>query len=117
MGSPFGLVGAAVSGRVVDERAAPVRDYRVAVFPTDRSKWTLLSRWLKAGRSSPDGTFRVTGLVPGDYWVVAVDRLDGSTVAGDLQSPEILETLSARAVRITVGEGQSLEMALRLVRR
>ena len=109
--------GAAVSGRVSDERAAPVRDYTVAAFPTDRSKWTFLSRWLKAGPSSPDGTFHLTGLVPGEYWVVAVDRLEGNDVAGDLQSPDILDALSSRAVRVTLGERQSQDLPLRLIRR
>ncbi len=109
--------GAVLGGRVSDERAAPVRDYTVAVFPTDRSKWTFLSRWLKASRSSPDGAFRLTGLVPGDYWVAAVDRLDGNDVAGDLQSPDILDALASRAVRITLGEGQAQTVALRLIRR
>src|SRR5687768_18337600 len=51
-----------------------VRDYTVALIPTDRSKLTMRSRWLKTGRGMQDGAFRVTGIVPGDYWVLAVDR-------------------------------------------
>jgi protocatechuate 3,4-dioxygenase beta subunit len=109
--------GAAITGRVTDERAAPVRDYIVALIPTDRSKWILRSRWLKTSRSRQDGTFRLTGIVPGDYWVVAADRLDGTDVAGDLQNPEVLDALASRAQRITLGEGQSQILTLRLVRR
>jgi hypothetical protein len=109
--------GAVVTGRVTDERAAPVRDYTVVLIPTDRSKLTIRSRWLKTGRSSQDGAFRVTGLVPGDYWIVAVNRLDGSEVAGDLQNPDVLDALASRAQRITLGEGQSQILTLRLVRR
>jgi carboxypeptidase family protein len=109
--------GAVVAGRATDDRAAPVRDYSVALFPADRSKWTARSRWLKVGRSSQDGAFRLTGVVPGDYWAVAVDRLDGSEVAGDLQNPEVLDALASRAVRITLGEGQLQNLTLRLVRR
>jgi hypothetical protein len=108
---------AAVTGRVIDDRAAPVRDYAVALIPTDRSKWMLRSRWLKAGRPAADGAFRLAGLVPGDYWVVAVDRLQGSEVAGDLQNPDVLEALTSRGQRITLGEGQSQDLTLRLVRR
>lgn len=113
--------GAVVSGRVTDDRAAPVRDYIVALIPTDRSKLTMRSRWLKTGRAiTQDGAFRVTGIVPGDYWVVAVDRLEGlegSEVAGDLQNAEVLDALASRAQRITLGEGQSQVLTLRLVRR
>jgi protocatechuate 3,4-dioxygenase beta subunit len=109
--------GASVTGRVTDDRAAPVRDYTVALIPTDRSKLTMPSRWLRTGRSSQDGAFRLTGIVPGDYWMIAVDRLDSSEVAGDLQNPEVLDALASRAQRITLGEGQSQALTLRLVRR
>jgi len=109
--------GAMVTGRVTDDRAAPVRDYTVAFIPTDRSKWTIRSRWFRTARAMQDGAFRVTGIVPGDYWVVAVNRLDGSEVAGDLQNPEVLDALASRGQRITLGEGQSPAMTLRLVRR
>jgi hypothetical protein len=109
--------GATVTGLVTDDRAAPVRDYSVAFIPTDRSKWTIRSRWLKTARAMQDGAFRVTGIVPGDYWVVAVNRLDGSEVAGDLQNPDVLNALASRAIRVTLGEGQSQALTLRLVRR
>ena len=72
---------------------------------------------MRTAASNQEGMFRVTGLVPGEYWVVAVDRLDGSDVAGDLQSPEALDALATRAMRITLGEGQSQDVTLRLVRR
>ena len=109
--------GAEVRGRVMDDRAVAIRDSAVLIFPTDRSKWTMRSRWMRTAASNQEGTFRMTGLVPGDYWVVAVDRFHGSDVAGDLQSPEVLDTLAGRAVRITLGEGQSQDVTLRLVRR
>jgi hypothetical protein len=109
--------GAEVRGRVTDDRAVAVRDSAVVIFPTDRSKWTMRSRWMRTAASNQEGTFRMTGLVPGDYWVVAVDRFHGSDVAGDLQSPEVLDTLAGRAARITLGEGQSQDVTLRLVRR
>jgi len=109
--------GAGIRGGATDDRATAIRDFAVVIFPTDRSKWTIRSRWMRTAASNQEGTFRVTGLVPGDYWVVAVDRLDGSDIAGDLQSPDVLDALAARALRITLGEGQSRDVTLRLVRR
>ena len=109
--------GARVVGRATDARGAAVRDFSVAIFPTDRSMWTLGSRWLKSRPSDQDGTFRVTGLAPGDYWIVAVDRLDGSDVAGELQNPDVLDALASHAQRLTLGEGQTQSLTLRLVRR
>ena len=108
---------AEIRGRVMDDRAVAVRDSAVVIFPTDRSKWTIRSRWMRTAVSNQEGAFRMTGVVPGEYWVVAVDRFDGNDVAGDLQSPDVLDALAARAVRVTLGESQSQDVTLRLVRR
>ena len=111
-------LGAAVSGRVTDDRAAPVSDYVVLLFSTFRDRWFPGSRWIRTGLPSQDGSYRIAGLPPGDYWVAAIDRVE-STVGGNLAPPEsdLLEPLSARATRITLGEGQTQDVALRLIRR
>jgi len=118
--------GATVTGRVTDDRAAPVRDYAVLVFPTFRDRWFAGSRWVKGLRAaSLSGPFVVTGLPPGDYWVAAIDPLGSAgpmrgmsgTRALPLADPDLLESLSSRATRVTLGEGQSQDVALRLIRR
>ena len=109
--------GATASGRVTDDRSVSVRDYAVLVFPTLRDSWFAGSRWVKRVRSSQDGTFTVTGLPPGDYWIGAVE-LEGS-VGSELPvpDPDLLESLSSRATRLALGEGQSVDLALPLIRR
>jgi hypothetical protein len=119
--------GASIAGRTTDERAAPVRDYAVHVFPTDRDKWFGGSRWVKLARSSADGTFKASSMPPGEYWIAAVDRVDavgsprgsdGSlSASGDGVDAELLTMLSSRAMRTRLGEGQSLDLTLRLIRR
>ena len=107
--------GAAVRGRVTDDRAAPVRDYTVVVFSTLPDRWSVFSRWVKkADRPSADG-FTVRGLPPGDYWVAAIERRNSTFEP--TADPDLLESLSSHAVRITLGEGQSQDLTLRLVRR
>jgi hypothetical protein len=108
--------GATVTGRVTDDRAAPVRDCAVVVFSTFRDRWSALSRWVKTTEHpSSEGTFTVRGLPPGDYWVAAIERRDSAFEP--TADPDLLESLSSRAVRITLGEGQSQDLTLRLVRR
>ena len=63
---------------------------------------------------SADGSFTVKGLPPGDYWVAAIERRDCEFEPTD---PDVLESLSSRAIRITLGEGQSQDLTLRLIRR
>jgi protocatechuate 3,4-dioxygenase beta subunit len=109
--------GATVAGRVTDDRGTPVDEYTVVVFATDPSRWFSGSRWLKMVRPSQDASFRVQGLPPGEYWTAAVDALEGTAGGGEWQDPEVLRDLSARAARLTIGEGEARQVSLRLLRR
>lgn len=119
--------GATVTGRVTDDRGAPLRDYFVVVFPTFRDQWFPGSRRVRSARAaSSSAPVVVTGLPPGDYWVAAIDRLNAigpiERLPNDargmlLSDPGLLEAWSSRATRITLGEGQSQDVALRLIRR
>jgi hypothetical protein len=113
------VAGAVVAGRVVDERAASVTDYSLLIFSTLRDRWTGLgSRWVRTARPLQDGTFRVPGLPPGDYWAAAIERMDGLPGGGSAPpEADVLEQLSSRATRITLGEGQQQDVTLRLIRR
>jgi hypothetical protein len=55
----------------------------------------------------------VSALPPGDYWIVAVDRLE----LGEMQNPEVLEALARAAQRVTLYERQRLVRDLPLVQR
>jgi hypothetical protein len=113
----FSRAGASISGRATDERGADVRNYAVYAFPTDRQKWFAGSRWIKTARASADGGFVLTPLPAGDYWVVALDRLDAPPGAGEWLDPEYLEALASNATRVSVVERQTRALTLRLRRR
>lgn len=108
--------GASISGQVTDDKANPTADYSVIVFPTQRERWHWASGHVKLGRPSQDGTFRVEGLPPGDYWLAAVDRVDTAT-GGEWQNPELLETLVSRANRVVIAAGEVHRATLRVIRR
>ena len=92
------------------------RQYSVIVFATDRSKWSTASRFLRLARPAEDGSFEVASLPPGEYWVAAVDPVDGTDVSGDWLKPESLEKLSFRARRVTLAERERHMTVLRLIR-
>jgi len=108
---------AAISGHVTDARSAPVSAYSVVVFPTDRARWSETSRSLRVAKPSQDGSFEVTSLPPGEYWVAATDPMNSSDASGDSLKPETLERLSFRATRVTLAERQRVMTVLRLIRR
>jgi len=109
-------VSAAISGHVTDATSAPVSNYTVVVFPTDRTKWSVTPRLLRLARPAEDGSFEVS-LPPGEYWVAATDPVDGADVSGDWLKTETLERLSFSATRVTLTERQRVMTVLRLIRR
>jgi hypothetical protein len=105
---------ATASGRVTDERLAPARDSTVVIFPASRDKWASGSQWVKTARPVQDATFRIPGMPPGEYWIAAIDRIDEGATASE---PGLLDSLSFRATRISLNEGQTQDVTLRLIRR
>jgi protocatechuate 3,4-dioxygenase beta subunit len=107
--------GAAATGTVKDARDQPVRTCTVIVFAADRDRWNPYSRFVKAARCEPDGTFSIRGLPAAEYFAAAVDRIQESEGSGEWQDPAVLEALTSRASRVTLTDGQSASAALRLV--
>ena len=110
---------------VTDAQGQPTRDYVVLVYPVDKARWngsspavrtfvppsldmvTALQRGPVNATAAAGGPPRqpgrevITGLVPGDYYAIALDDIDqeGSN------DPDTLERLAPSAVRLTVVEG------------
>lgn len=103
----------AVSGRVVDGGGEAVSSYVAVVFPADRAQWFLGSRYVKATDPLADGRFSFRSLPPADYFVAAVEDLGGD-VAANWYNPDALEALAASAQRVSLTEGQSRTIELRL---
>ena len=110
---------ASISGHVTDAASAPVANYSVVIFPTDRSKWSLslTSRVIRVVPPAQDGSFEATSLPPGDYWVAAIEPMDAVAPYGQGFKPEMLEQLSFRATRVTLAERQRVMTVLRLIRK
>jgi hypothetical protein len=106
--------GASLTGRTAD--AARIDDYVVIVFSADRSLWTAHSRYSKLTPSSSDGTFRVGGLPPGEYWAAAVDPAAARLEDNAWQEPAFLEQLASQASRVRLTEGERRTVTLRVMR-
>jgi hypothetical protein len=100
-----------LSGLVTNDRGAAVKDYAVVVFPQDREKWTVGVRYLKTGRPDQDGRFKVSGLPPGDYYAIALDYVDSS----EWTEPEYLDRIRSRATDVSLNEGETKSVDLKLI--
>jgi protocatechuate 3,4-dioxygenase beta subunit len=100
-----------ISGTVTASNGSSIKDYTVVVFSDDSQHWSLpLSRWVTGTRPDQEGRFRVRNMPPGSYNIIAVDYVE----AGSWADPELLERLKAGARRITLSEGGSEKLDLKL---
>jgi len=99
----------AITGRVTDERAADAEG-TVVLFPADESRWTTGGAPIRSGRTDQRGLFRLEAIPPGEYFVAALDAVQ----TWEVNDPEFLEALKSRAERITVREGTSTPLTLRI---
>jgi len=101
-----------VSGTITDDRGRRMPEARVVVFSADRDRWYPLSRFVRSVTSGGDGNFSVAGMPPGSYFVAAAV----SVPAGDegWRDPVFLDSLRAGARSVSVGEGDSQTVNLRV---
>jgi hypothetical protein len=102
-----------IAGRVADADGQVPDDFRVVAFATSRERWFASSPYVRmTGGPDADDGFSLRSLPPGEYFVAAVDALDGDGESGDWQNPDFLERLALTATRVTLGERQRLVTSL-----
>jgi hypothetical protein len=101
---------ATVSGLVTNARGEPAKGYIVVLFASDSRRWTPTSRFMRIARSDQDGRFKVAGMPAADYGIVAVASLEMSHAT----DPEFLERMQPRASHVTIGEGETKTLDLKV---
>jgi hypothetical protein len=86
----------------------------VVAFAPDRALWYATSRSVSHADVTPDGTFTVRGLPPGEYYVAAAVKPDTSDLNDDIANPDFLQTLAERAARVTVIDGHRATVVVRV---
>jgi protocatechuate 3,4-dioxygenase beta subunit len=99
-----------ISGLVTNARGEAVKEYTTIAFAQDREKWKIAGRYQSMGRPDQDGRFKIAGLAPSDYYIVALERIDPSQVT----DPEFLDAVRTKATAITIREGESRTVDLKI---
>jgi hypothetical protein len=60
-------------------------------------------RYLRQARPEQDGRFKVVALVPADYYIIAVDKLEG----GQWPEHDFLDRIRAKATSVTIVDGET----------
>jgi protocatechuate 3,4-dioxygenase beta subunit len=103
-----------ITGTVTDDRGRSVSDARVVAFAADQDLWYDRSRYVKMAPSDANGSFVIRDLPPGVYFVAAVDRRRASEDNGEWLNPDVLDSLTPGAGRITLSEGQKSSVSPKL---
>lgn len=101
-----------ISGNVVDRDGKPVLEVTVVVFAEDRDRWGPGTRFVKMARPGGDGRFTIAGLPAGSYRAVA----SATAVEGEWESAEFLESVYDDATRVSLSEGSTQTVTLRVNR-
>lgn len=101
-----------VSGKVVDGEGRPSSAFPIIVFSTDSAHWAAGSRRIQQVRPASDGTYRISGLPAGEYYVGAVTTLD----LEDLYDPSFLQQIVPIAFRIALADGETKTQDLKIGR-
>jgi Carboxypeptidase regulatory-like domain len=100
-----------ITGTVLDDAGAPVRDCVVVLFAQDPQRWTVGTRLLGVSRPDAESVFHLR--VPaGDYFAVAFEQLE---LAGpSFNDPDVLQQLREHAVPLSIGATETKKLDLRL---
>ncbi len=102
---------ASLSGSVRDDRGTAMLDATVVVFPDDEAFWRPQSRFIRTARPDTSGRYEITGMPPSaEYRVLAVQGLED----GQASDPEFLATVRDRAERLSLNEGETKALDLKL---
>jgi len=104
-----------VEGNVTDTRDMQLAEAGIILFSEDKASWRVNSIWTKRAGFDPKGHYRITGLMPGRYYIAAMprQRLDISR-GGDNESG-FFEQLTKEATLVVVGADDQRTVDLRLL--
>ena len=106
---------ATIEGNVTDSRDVQLPEAGVILFSEDKASWRFNSIWTKRTGFDQKGHFRITGLMPGRYYVAAVprQRLDVSR-GGDVDAA-FFEQLAKEATMVLIGADEQRTVDLRML--
>ena len=102
-----------INGSVANEQGTPVPDYTILAFSTDSSLWRPLSRQIMTARPDQTGKYRLRGLPPGEYYLVAVDPAE----QGEWFDPTYLDEHRVGATRVTLSDGDTKTQDFKIAQR
>jgi protocatechuate 3,4-dioxygenase beta subunit len=103
-----------LEGTVTDAKGGVATDTGIVVFSEERGSWRTSSTRTRRAMTDAEGHFRVNGLMPGKYLVIAVPRERLTVVPGGADAV-LFEQLSKDAVSVVIGDDEERKLDLKVV--
>jgi len=102
-----------VEGNVTDAVGKPVTDANLLMFSEDTSAWRSSSIRTRRSGTDSNGHFRLQGVLPGRYYLIALprERISGIVPGAD---PSVFEALTKEATSVTVGADEQRQVDVRV---
>lgn len=106
-----------LEGNVTDAAGKPTTtsDAGIIFFSDDKASWRINSSKTRRTGIDPAGHYRLTGLMPGRYLVVAVPRERLNALVPGVDATDFFEQLSRDATSVVVGEDEQRQVDLKVV--
>ena len=102
-----------LEGTVTDTEGKPTTDASVIFFSEDKASWRVNSSKMRRSGVDPTGRYKLTGLMPGRYFIAAVprERMNGLTPGTDAA---FFEQMSKDSTAVVVGEDEQRQVDLKV---
>ena len=102
-----------VEGTVTDGAGQPVTDAMLMLFSDDKAAWRANSLRTRRGVADQNGHYRLQGVLPGRYYLVAMPR-DRATVFNVGADPAAFEALTKDGTIVAVGEDEQRQVDVKV---
>ncbi|HET7698417.1 MAG TPA: carboxypeptidase-like regulatory domain-containing protein [Vicinamibacterales bacterium] len=103
-----------LEGMVTDAGGKPVTDAAILVFSDDKTAWRVNATRTRRGTADPTGKYRVAGLLPGRYYVIAAPR-ERLIVPSMGYDTSLFEQLVKEATPFVIGEDEQRQVDLKVL--
>jgi hypothetical protein len=101
-----------LEGNVTDGKGQPATEAGLILFSEDKASWRSTSIRTRRSGTDQTGHYRMTGLMPGRYFIAAVPR---ERMALPFPGPEFFEQLSKEATSLVIGEDDQRQVDLKVL--
>jgi hypothetical protein len=101
---------ATLEGSVTDEKGKPVRGATLLLRP-NKVKPSILAQLQKTVTSDQNGQYKIQGITPGEYYLLAFDGIDTM----EAQDPDLFQQYEGSAVKVELPENAKENRALKAI--